>query len=175
MQRLACLLLTTAAACSSGTGTGEAMLSNTNTPVKSAAAKPFMGADGAGNMVLGWKIELYKNDPGSDCTDGPTKVAVLALYSNMPATSGDQALLSTGGITLVAMSPPMVQGSATANLSLTDGGISITGGLVTLTEFHLTADAKHADTMSGTISAGGMDGTGNGVTLDGMFTAPVCN
>ena len=174
MQRLACLLLTTAAACTSGTGTGEAMLSNTNTPVKSAAAKPFKGADGAGNMVLGWKIELYKNDPGSDCTSA-TKIAIVAVYSNMAATSGDQALLSTGGITLVAMSPPMVQGSATANLSLTDGGISITGGLVTLTDFHLTADAKHADTMSGTISAGGMDGSGNGVTLDGSFTAPVCN
>jgi hypothetical protein len=174
MQRLACLLLTTAAACTSGTGTGEATLSNTNTPVKSAAAKPFKGADGAGNMVLGWKIELYKNDPGSDCTSA-TKLAILAVYSNMAATSGDQALLSTGGITLVAMAPPMVQGSATANLSLTDGGISITGGQVTLTEFHLTADAKHADTMSGTIAAGGTDGTGNGVTLDGMFTAPVCN
>jgi hypothetical protein len=173
MQRLACLLLITAAACSSGTETGEAMLSNTMPAVKSAAAKPFKGADGGGNMVLGWKIELYKNDPGADCNEA-SKVGVIALYSNMAASSGDQALLSTGGITLVSMSPPMVTGAAAANLSLESGGITIMNGVVTLSTFHLTADAKHADTMSGMISAGGTDGTGNGVTLDGSFTAPVC-
>jgi hypothetical protein len=138
----------------------------------SAAAKPFTGADGDGNMVLGWKIELYKDGPGADCTEA-SKVGVVALYSSQAASSGPQALLSTGLVTIVSTSPPSILGSAAANLSV--DGISVQNGAVTLTEFHLTADAKHADRMAGMISAGGTDaGSGMDVTLDGMFTAPVC-
>jgi hypothetical protein len=140
--------------------------------VKSASAKPFKGADGAGMMVLGWKIELYKDEPGASCTDA-SRVGTVAIYSNQADSSGPQALLMTGFITIVKDSPPTVIASAAANLSL--DGVSVTGGGVTLTEFHLTADAKHADRIAGTISAGGTDGgTGADVTLEGMFTAPIC-
>jgi hypothetical protein len=173
MQRFACLLcVLTAAACGGGTETGEASLSNTQPPVKSAAAKPFTGADGAGTMVLGWKIELYKDDAGSSCTDA-SKVGTIGIYTNQASGSGPQALLSTGFITFVTMAPPTVLASAAANMSL--DGVSITSGGVTITEFHLTADAKHADRIAGMIDAGGTDaGTGSDVSLQGMFTAPLC-
>ena len=173
MQRFACLLcVLTAAACGGGTETGEASLTNVQPPVKSAAAKPFTGADGAGAMVLGWKIELYKDSAGSSCTEA-SKVGTIGIYTNQAAGSNDQALLSTGFITFVTMAPPTVLASAAANMSVE--GVSITSGGVTLTEFHLTPDAKHADRIAGTISAGGTDGgSGADVTLDGMFTAPIC-
>jgi hypothetical protein len=171
MQRLACLFLViSAAACGGGSETGEATLSNTQPPVKSAAAKPFTGPDGAGAMVLGWKVLLYKDDPGSDCTAAST-IGTIGIYSNMAAGSNEQALLTTGGITIVTTSPPMVIGSAAANFSLDN--VSIQSGVVTLTEFHLTPDAKHADRITGTISAGGTNGGGD-VSVDGSFTAPIC-
>jgi len=173
MQRLACLFLVVTAACGGGTETGEASLTNTMPPVKSAAAKPFSGPDGGGMMVLGWKVELYSNGPGADCTEA-SKVGTIGIYTNQAASSGPQALLNTGDITIVTTSPPTAIGSAAvANVSV--NGLSITGGIVSLTEFHLTADAKHADHMAGTISAGGTDGgTGMDVTVTGMFDAPVC-
>jgi hypothetical protein len=170
--RLAFLLCVLTAACGGGTETGEASLSNTQPPVKSASAKPFKGADGAGTMVLGWKIELYKDEAGASCTEA-SRVGTVAIYSNQADGSGPQALLSTGFITIVSASPPTVLASAAANLSV--DGVSVMSGGVTLTEFHLTADAKHADRIAGTISAGGTDGgTGADVSLEGMFTAPVC-
>ena len=173
MTRLAFLLCLITAACGGGTETGEASLSNTQPPVKSASAKPFQGADGAGMMVLGWKIELYKDDAGASCTEA-SRVGTIGIYSNQAAGGANpQALLSTGFITIVTAAPPMVVGSAAANLSV--DGISVMSGGVTLTEFHLTADAKHADRIAGMITAGGTDaGTGGDVTLDGMFVAPVC-
>jgi hypothetical protein len=174
MQRVACLSLVLFAACGGGTETGEASLTSVMPPAKSAAARTFTGADGAGNMVLGWKIELYADGAGADCTsEDLDKVATVGIYTNKTAADGDQALLQTGGITIVSMAPPMVLGAAAANLSV--DGVTITSGLVTLTEFHLTPDAKHADRIAGTINAGGMDGgTGADVTVEGMFTAPVC-
>jgi hypothetical protein len=160
------------AACGGGTATGEASLSNTQPPVMSAAAKPFSGADGGGNMVLGWKIELYKDGPGADCMEA-SRVGTVALYSNQTTDSGPQALLSTGLITIASDSPPTIIGSAAANVSV--DGIAVKNGAVTLTEFHLTADAKHADRITGSISAGGTDASsGTDITLDGMFAAPIC-
>jgi hypothetical protein len=173
MQRFASLLcVIAAAACGGGTETGEASLSNTTPPVMSAAAKPFTGADGGGNMVLGWKIELYKDAPGASCTDA-SRVGTIGIYSNQAAGSGPQALLSTGFITIVETSPPTLVANVAANLSV--DGVTVKTGGVTLTEFHLTADAKHADRIAGTISAGGTDaGSGADITLEGMFTAPIC-
>lgn len=173
MQRLACLLLVLFAACGGGTETGEASLSVAMPPAKSAAAKTFTGADGAGNMVLGWKIEFYADAAGADCTNEELdNVATIGIYTNKTAADGPQALLTTGGITIVTMAPPMVLGSAAANLSV--DGVTISSGLVSITEFHLTPDAKHADRIAGTINAGGMDGAGADVSVTGMFTAPVC-
>jgi hypothetical protein len=45
---------------------------------------------------------------------------------------------------------------------------------VSITEFHLTADAKHADRIAGSISAGGTADAGGDVSIEGTFTAPVC-
>lgn len=175
MQRLACLSLVLFAACGGGGAeTGEASLSVVMPPVKSAAAKTFTGADGAGNMVLGWKIELYADGAGADClSEDLDKVASVGIYTNKTAADGPQALLNTGGITIVTMAPPTVIGSAAANLSV--DGVAVTSGLVSITEFHLLPDAKRADRIAGTINAGGMDGgTGADVNVMGMFTAPVC-
>lgn len=172
MQRIACLSFVLFAACGGGTETGEASLSMSDPPAKSAAAKPFSGMDGAGNTVLGWKIELYADGPGADClSEDIQKVATVGIYTKKTSADGPQALLSVGGIAIVTQAPPTVVGETAANFSM--DGVQITGGLVSITEFHLTADAKHADRIAGTISAGGTTGTGD-VSVDGTFTAPVC-
>lgn len=174
MQRIACLSFVLFAACGGGIETGEASLSNVMPPAKSAAAKPFTGEDASGNMVLGWKIELYADGPGADClSEDIDKVATIGIYTNKTAADGPHGTLAVGGISIVTMAPPMVLGNAAANVSV--DGIAITGGLVTIDEYHLAADAKHADRITGSISAAGTDaGTGGDVTVDGMFTAPVC-
>lgn len=172
MTRLPIVLCLITAACGGGTATGEASLSGTQPPVKSASAKPFSGADGAGTKVLGWKVELYSDEAGASCTEA-SKVGTVGIYTNQAEGSGPQALLTTGFITIVMAAPPTVLASAAANLSV--NGVTIMSGGVTLTEFHLTPDAKHADRIKGMISAGGTDGgTGADVTLEGTFDAPVC-
>jgi hypothetical protein len=173
MQRLACLILGITAACTSGTPTGEAGLSGVQPPVMSAAAETFTGPDAEGNKVMGWKILLYQNSVGSDCLEG-TILASVGIFTNDAAGSKPQALLPTGGISIVATSPPSLMASARAATMGAQGVASITG-LLEITEFHLTADAQHADRIKGTIAAGGTDaGSGEGVLLNGSFTAPVC-
>lgn len=141
-------------------------------PAKSSAAKPFSGMDAGGNTVLGWKIELYADGPGADClSEDIKKVATVGIYTKKTSADGPQALLTVGGIAIVKDAPPSVVGDAAANFSM--DGVAITGGLVSITEFHLTPDAKHADRIAGTISAGGTNGTGD-VSVEGTFTAPVC-
>lgn len=174
MQRIACLSLVLFAACGGGgTETGEASLSNTMPAAKSSAAKPFTGADGAGNMVLGWKIEFYADSPGTGCLDDVKKVATIGIYTNKTTADGPHAMLAVGGISIVTEAPPTVLGNAAANVSM--DGVEVKNGLVSITEYHLAADAKHADRITGTINAGGTDtGAGTDVTIDGTFTAPVC-
>jgi hypothetical protein len=174
MQRIACLSFVLFAACGGGTETGEASLSASMPPAKSAAAKPFTGADGAGNMVLGWKIELYADGPGADClSEDLDKVATIGIYTMKTSADGPHAMLSVGGVPIVTEAPPTVLGSAAATVSV--DGVTVNTGLVSITEYHLAADAKHADRIAGTISAGGTDaGTGGDVSIEGTFTAPVC-
>ena len=174
MQRLACVFIVMAAACGGGTETGTATLSGVMPPVQSAAAKPFSGADGAGTAVLGWKIELFADGPGTDCLDEEINMlGSIGIFSNQPEGSKPQAILQTGGISIVPTSPPTVTGNATATMGLQ--GVGMIQGLIEITEFHLTPDAMHADRIKGSINAGGMDGgTGEGVSLTGEFTAPVC-
>ena len=170
MQRF--LLIGLLAACTSGTATGEATL-NTTPAAMSAAAETFTGDDAEGNSVLGWKILFFQSGPGSDCLEG-TVVASVGIYTNEAAGSKPQALLVNGGIAIVAQSPPSLMASTRAATMSATGIATITGQL-TITEFHLTADAKHADRIKGTIAAGGTDsGSGAGIILDGTFTAPVC-
>jgi hypothetical protein len=172
MQRFASLLILIAA-CTSGTGSGEASMTGTMPPVKSAAAKTFAGGDGTGMKVLGWKIELYENGPGADCLSDDTKTnSTIGIYTAQVDGSAPQALLPAGEITITTMSPPIVSGSAAANMAVT--GLSDVAGIVMIDEFHLTADAKHADRIKGTVNAYGKDANGGDVAVTGSFTAPVC-
>ena len=175
MQRLACLFLVLTAACGGGADTGPASLTGVDPAVKSSAAIPFSGPDGAGTAVLGWKIELYANDPGSDClSEDINVVASIGIFTNQPEGSKPQAILQTGGISIVTMSPPTAQGGAVATMGV--DGVADVVGLVTISEFHLTPDAMTADRISGTISAGGNNaGTGEPVALTGDFMAPLCS
>jgi hypothetical protein len=174
MSRLACALLLCFAACTSGTETGPATLSGTTPPVMSASSKPFTGADGDGNMVLGWTIELFANGPGSDCLDDDNDLrGSIGIFTSQAAGSAPQAILQIGGISVVTASPPSVVNYAAANVGLK--GVSGIQGLISITEFHLTADAKTADRISGMINIGGTDtGTGADVNLVGEFIAPIC-
>jgi hypothetical protein len=52
-------------------------------------------------------------------------------------------------------------------------GVTITSGVVSITDYHLV-DATHADRIKGTVTAGGTDGAGNGVSVTGSFDAPYC-
>lgn len=169
MQRLACLFLMICAACTSGSSTGMATL--TGVDVKASAAEPFEGADATGNTVLGWNILLYKDGPGGDCLEG-TVLAKISIFTNTPKGQAEQALLSQGGISIIAESPPTIAAQAVANMGAE--GVGNIAGIVEITEFHLTPDAKHADRIVGTISAAGYDSADNGVALNGSFTAPIC-
>jgi len=173
MQRIACLMIAMSAACSSGTATGEASLSNTQPPVMSAAAETFEGPDAEGKNILGWKILLFQNAPGSDCLEG-TVLASIGIFTNVEAGSRDHAPLPTGGIAVVTTSPPSLM-SSERPATMGVNGVASISGLVTITEYHLKPDAEHADRIKGTIAVGGTDsGSGEGVLLDGEFTAPVC-
>jgi hypothetical protein len=175
MQRLACLLIGITAACGgSDTDSGPASLTGVSPPPMSVGARIFEGADGAGNMVMGWKLEFFEQGPGADCLSADTKVvAAIGIYTNQPAGSKPQAILPTGDIPIVMTSPPTVAGNAAATMSAK--GVVINSGLVTITDFHLTSDQMHADRIKGTVNAGGMDGTtGQSVPVTGEFDAPYC-
>jgi hypothetical protein len=169
MQRLACLFLMISAACTSGTSTGTATLSNTS--VKAAASEPFVGPDAAGNQVMGWTILLYEQEAGGDCLEG-TVLAKIGIYTNQVSGSAPQAILPLGGVSIVTDSPPMLVSMTAANMSAE--GVGAIQGLVSVSEFHLTADAVTADRIAGTISAGGYDSAEASVALTGMFVAPIC-
>lgn len=177
MQRLACLLLGITAACGTdGADTGEASLTGVMPTVKSASASVFTGPDAEGNMVMGWTIDLFENGPGADCASEDTKVvASIGIFTNQAAGSKPQPILQTGGIAIVTTSPPSLTAAAQA-ATMGAMGIASIQGLVTITEFHLTPDAMHADRIKGDINAGGsIAGTGEGVNLTGSFTAPFCD
>ncbi len=175
MQRLACLLIGITAACGGGdTDSGPASLSGITPPGMSVGARTFTGPDGAGNMVLGWKLEFFEQAPGAACLSADTKVvAAIGIFTNQPDDgTKDQALLATGDIAIVAQSPPNVNGNAAATMTAT--GVVMTTGLVTITEFHLS-DPMHADRIKGTVNAGGKtESSGSPVALSGEFDAPYC-
>lgn len=169
MQRLVALFMVISAACTSGAATGAASLSGTD--VKAAAIEAFEGADAGGTKVMGWNILFYEEGAGGDCLEG-TILAKIAIYTNQASGSAPQALLQMGGISIVNDKPPMVVASAAANM--TAEGVGSITGLVNIDEFHLTADAMHADNIKGSVSAGGFDSAEQGVSLEGSFDAPLC-
>ncbi len=173
MQRIACLLIGIAAACGGGTDSGPASLTGTNPPAMSVGARVFIGQDG--NMVdqIGWKLEFFEQGPGADCLSADTKVvASIGIYTATPNDGTDvHAELKIGDIPIVMTNPPPVAGNAAANMSAL--GVTITSGVVSITDYHLV-DATHADRIKGTVTAGGTDGAGNGVSVTGSFDAPYC-
>jgi hypothetical protein len=172
MQRLACLALVITAACGGGTATGEATLSGLPASVKASAAETFSGPDAAGNNVLGWNILFYENEPGGDCLEG-TVAAKIGIYTSQAEGSAPNAILQQGGISIVTTNPPMAPaGQAVANMGVE--GVSDVMGIIQITDFRLAADAKTAVSITGTVTAGGYDANSEGVTLNGTFTAPVC-
>lgn len=174
MQRIACLLIGITAACGGGgTDSGPANLTGVMPPAKSVGARTFAGPDGNGMNVRGWKLEFFEQGEGADCLSSETKVvARIGIYSNQPDDGMDvHALLQVGDIPIVVASPPPVNGAAAATMSAE--GANMIQGLVSITEFHLS-DATHGDRIKGTVTAGGMDGTGGGVSIMGTFDAPYC-
>ncbi len=169
MQRLAALFVVISAACTSGSSTGAASL--TGVAVKAAATETFEAADAGGTKVMGWNILLYEQDPGGDCKEG-TVLAKVAIYTNQAVGSAPQALLATGGISIVTDTPPTVVSASVANMGAE--GVGTIAGLVQIDEFHRTSDNKHGDRIKGSISAGGFDSSDNGVSLTGSFDAPIC-
>jgi hypothetical protein len=176
MQRIACLLIGIIAACGGGTESGPANLTGTMPPAKSVGARTFAGPDGSTPpvMQLGWKLEFFEQGPGADCLSSDTKVvASIGIYTNQVDDGvRPQALLAVGDIPIVVTSPPPVNGAAAATMSA-QGVINLMG-LVTITEFHRTNDNMHGDRIKGTVTAGGQDGNGGGVSVTGTFDAPYC-
>jgi len=170
MQRLACLFVVViSAACGGGSATGTATL--TNVDVKASAIEPVVLTDAGGAKVHGWNILMYEQDAGGDCLEG-TVLAKISIYTNTPESQGEQALLSTGSIAIVTDSPPSTASSNAANMGAE--GIGTISGLVDIAEFHRTADNMHGDRIKGSVNAAGFDSGDQGVSLSGMFDAPLC-
>lgn len=173
MHRLACVCVVLAA-CSSGKGTGEATLMGPTLTTKSATATSFDGLDGSGTKVRGWRIDFLVAGPGTDCTDNSVKVAAtLGIFTTQAADKGMVATLpAPADIPLVITAPPTVQGQAAGNMDAE--GVGNIQGTLHIDTFHLDAQSK-PDEIDGTITAGGLDNTGNGVNVTGTFKAPVCD
>lgn len=171
MKRLA--LITLVAACGgSGFETGPATISGIDPAAKSASATSFNDVDGSGTMVMGWKISLWEQADGADCTSNDThRVAAISIYTNQPVVAGKKAMLLEGDVVIDTASPPTVLGTVIASMGAEKIG-SIAGDL-NITDFHLRSDLT-ADQITGTLNAAGQDSNGNGVTIAGDFTAPVC-
>ncbi|MBV8757633.1 MAG: hypothetical protein JO257_10170 [Deltaproteobacteria bacterium] len=141
---------------------------------KSATATSFDGADGAGTMVRGWRIDFLVAGPGTDCTDNSVKVAAtVGIFTSQPSDKKMVATLpAPADIPIVMTSPPNVSGQAAANMGAE--GVGNIVGTFHIDTFHLNAQSK-PDEIDGTITAGGTDGTGNAVNITGTWKAPVCD
>jgi hypothetical protein len=171
MKRLLGLTLFAAACSGSGFSTGTATLSGLTPPAMSASATSFAGADGAGTMVMGWKISFWEQGPGADCqSNDPHRVAAVEIYTNQPAVSGKKASLQLGDVVIVTDSPPTVAGTDAATMGAENVGQIV--GTISITTFHLKPDLS-ADDIKGSVAAGG-NGSAGGVALTGSFDAPVC-
>ncbi|MDB4955841.1 MAG: hypothetical protein JWO36_3410 [Myxococcales bacterium] len=165
MTRLPLVFLFAAAACGgSGFNTAEATITGLPT-VKSASATPFLTTDTPPTM--GWTIDFIDAGAGTDCMDqNTTIVATIGIYTKQPDNGMHTgAVLSTGEISIITMSPPTVQGTAAANMAA-NGLHGITGN-VTITD-------SYKDHIYGMINAIGTDGSGTAVSLTGSFKAPAC-
>lgn len=173
MNCLACVVIALAAGCGgSGFSTGTATLTGVSPAPMSASATSFNDADGAGTMVMGWKISFWEQGDGADCQSTDThRSAAISIYTKQPVVSGKKATLELGDVAIVTDAPPTVAGTAAATMGAE--GVGQIVGSVSITTFHLRADLS-ADEIKGSISAGGSGSGGAGVAISGSFDAPVC-
>jgi hypothetical protein len=173
MNRLACVVIALATGCSgSGFATGTATLSGLAPTPMSASATSFNAADGAGTMVMGWKISFWQQGEGADCQSADThREAALSIFTGQPVASGKKAMLELGDYPITTDSPPTVAGTGAATMGAE--GVGQIVGSVSITQFHLRTDLS-ADSIKGTVSAGGNNASSAGVAINGSFDAPVC-
>jgi hypothetical protein len=167
MRGIASILVVVLCACSgSGFNTGPAMVS-ANTKIKSAAIKPFTGADGAGKIVRGWTVEFYSEDKGFDCMDDKIDVqGSLGIFTNQVSDGTEAyATITSGDISLVVDSPPIVTGTAAATMGVM-GFIGIHG--------ILHVDDAYLDHINGSIDGAGKDTMDNPMAMTASFMAPAC-
>lgn len=146
-----------------GPETGDATLTGVLPPGKSSSATPF-------DIGLGWTINFFESEPGSDCTREEDVIATISIFTNQ--TGKPQAILATGDVPIVVQAPPTVIGDAAANMSA--NLISEITGTVSITDFHVTPDGTHGDLITGTVEAGGKTASGTDVLMSGTFAAPLC-
>jgi hypothetical protein len=173
MKRLVLVTLFAAACGGSGFTTAPATVTGIVPSPMSASATSFNEADGAGTMVMGWKISLWEQGDGADCLAAEThRVAAISIYTNQATVMGKKASLDEGQqIVIVTDSPPTVSGTAAATMGAEKIG-SINGTL-TITEFHLKPDLT-VDDIKGSLIGAGNDSNGAAVQLSGTFEAPIC-
>jgi hypothetical protein len=140
------------------------MLTNVTPTVMSSSASSFTGPDASGTKVNGWTINFYKGAPGADCKSKGTNVAAsIGIFTNQ--TGKAKATLALGDIGIVTTSPPDTGSGYAATMGAV--GVNNIQGVVSITEYA-------ADIIKGTVSAGGVDMGGAGVTMTGTFEASIC-
>jgi hypothetical protein len=172
MYRLGALLVVVVACGGSGFNTGPATMSGIVPMIQSAGANSFTQADGSGNMVLGWKIEMFSNGSGYDClSNNADEEADLLVFTPQAPSGGMKATLAIGDISIVPDNPPSINGIPEAHFA-TNNVHEINGDL-DITTVHMNS-SNAIDRIEGTVSAAGTGSDGTNTNVAGMFVAPVC-
>jgi hypothetical protein len=150
-----------------------ASLTGASPAVQSAYSKSFMGEDGSGTTVLGWKIVMLADAVGTGCELDTVKiVATVGIYTTQAPMGSAVATLETGDFSIVPTTPPKVEGTATVDMVVS--GVSNINGDLSLTGIAMSAASTPVVIgFEGTITAAGTD-NGSTENLNGMFSAPVC-
>jgi hypothetical protein len=172
---LGCVLVLASACADNGSGTGKATLTGGTVTGTSAFSKYTKGDDGSGNNVLIVDVVMVDDPIGAGCKETSLKIAAtIGVYTSQAAGgSASMATLQVGDYSIVPQQPPKVVGTATVDMAAT--GVSNINGDLSITGIDLAADGKTVTGFEGTVTAGGTTGAGGTpVTLDGMFSAPLC-
>lgn len=172
---LGCVVVLASACADNGSGTGKATLTGGTVTGTSAFTKATKGDDGSGNNVLILDITIVDDPIGAGCKETSLKIAAtIGVYtSEAPGSGSNVAMLQVGDYSIVPQQPPKVVGSATVDM--TAAGVSNINGDLSITGVDLAADGKTVTGFEGTVTAGGTTGSsGTAVTLNGTFSAPLC-
>jgi hypothetical protein len=172
MYRLGALLVVVVACGGSGFDTGPATMSGIVPMIQSAGANSFTQADGSGNMVLGWKIEMFSNGSGYDClSNNADEEADLFVFTPQAPSGNMKATLAIGDVSIVPDNPPTINGVIEAHFA-TNNVHQINGDL-DITTVHMS-NSTSIDRIEGTVSAAGTGSDGADISIAGTFVAPVC-